>query len=387
MNYVFPEIRTLKQIEVAIHGRPEFIIAERDWGFVANYNVAFVDTFAADGITGLIRRECRGIKFDLDGKIIARPFHKFFNMNERVETQANVLNFNKPFTILNKMDGSMIHPIMWKGDVVWCTKMGPTDVALAPQLYADNHKTARYNDLARDFMAMGTTPIFEWCSRKNRIVLDYPEDMLVLTAVRNNVSGNYLSHDEMVAHGAFYNIPVVDVYGDSFADINSFAETLKDKEDIEGAVIRWDSGHMVKLKALRYLQLHKAKELMASEKDVWKVVLDNKVDDVVGFMEPDEADRLRAFQTELMTKVDEKAEELKWKVIEWADNKGDSKKKFAVKFVNSGKFSGYEKAILFRIWDGHDPRDLVIEALLKATGTGTKLDAIRSLVGLKFETY
>ncbi len=386
MNYEFPEIRTLKQVETAIHGRSEFVIAEREWGIVVNYNVAFVDTFAADGISGLIRRECRGIKFTLNGKILARPYHKFFNVNERPETQMDVLDFNKPFVILDKMDGSMIHPIMWNGDVVYCTKMGPTDVALGAQFFADNHKTARYNDMCREFCKNGFTIIFEWCSRKNRIVLDYPEDMLVLTAIRSNINGLYSPYKWIKAAASHYNIPVVAVYGDSFEDIHSFAETLRNKEDIEGAVIRWVDG-MVKLKCLRYLELHKAKELMASEKDVWKVVLENKVDDVVGFMEPDEADRLRDFQKELMTKVDKKADELKWEVIAWTDNKGDSKKKFAVEFVNSGKFNGYEKAILFRIWDGHDSRDLVIEALLKATGTGTKLDAIRSLVGLKFETY
>jgi hypothetical protein len=36
------------------------------------------------------------------------------------------------------------------------------------------------------------TPIFEWCSRNQRIVVDYPEDMLVLTAVRDNIEGVYI---------------------------------------------------------------------------------------------------------------------------------------------------------------------------------------------------
>ena len=41
----------------------------------------------------LLRRECRGLAFTSDGKIVARRFHKFFNVGERDDTKvsSNVL--------------------------------------------------------------------------------------------------------------------------------------------------------------------------------------------------------------------------------------------------------------------------------------------------------
>ena len=45
MRYEFPEIRHLEDVRAAIEGRDEFIIAERDWGYVVNYMVNVTETF------------------------------------------------------------------------------------------------------------------------------------------------------------------------------------------------------------------------------------------------------------------------------------------------------------------------------------------------------
>lgn len=37
------------------------------------------------------------------------------------------------------------------------------------------------------------TPIFEWCSPRSRIVLDYETDLMVLTGLRSNATGNNAS--------------------------------------------------------------------------------------------------------------------------------------------------------------------------------------------------
>jgi len=49
----------------------------------------------------------------------------------------------------------------------------------------------KYQQFAKWCIENRLTPIFEWCSRKQRIVIDYPEDKLVLLAVRENMSGKY----------------------------------------------------------------------------------------------------------------------------------------------------------------------------------------------------
>ena len=193
MNYKFPLIHTIDDVLPHIKDREEFIVAERDWGTVCNYMVAMPDTFRMDGpddIGGAIRRECRGLLFDKDGRIASRRLHKFHNVGELDETQPHAIDFTKKHRILEKLDGSMISAIMHDGYIRWCTKMGITEVSMqAEEFVARNPK---YNDFARWCIENDLTAIYEWCSRKQRIVIDYPEDSLTLLAVRHNITGEYM---------------------------------------------------------------------------------------------------------------------------------------------------------------------------------------------------
>jgi RNA ligase len=194
MQYNFPEIRTLDDVLPHIEGRSEFIVAEREFGFVVNYMVSMQDTFdmeGSDDIGGAIRRECRGIKFGLDRKIIARPFHKFFNVGERAETQIANLDFSQDHRVLSKEDGSMAHPILHEDKVRWCSKMGLTDVAVSMDRYAAAN--TKYNELALWCINEAITPIFEYVGPDNKIVLQYSEEKMILLAARHNISGEYIS--------------------------------------------------------------------------------------------------------------------------------------------------------------------------------------------------
>jgi hypothetical protein len=70
------------------------------------------------------------------------------------------------------------------------SKMGITDVALQAEEFVGANP--KYLDFASWCISNQLTPLFEWCSRKQKIVIDYPEDKLVLLAVRNNITGEYL---------------------------------------------------------------------------------------------------------------------------------------------------------------------------------------------------
>lgn len=193
MNYKFPEIRTINDVLPHIEGRSEFVVAERDFGTVINYMVSYADTFdmaGPDDLTGAIRRELRGMIFDTKGKIMSRPFHKFFNMGEREETQPHVLDFSKPHTIMTKLDGSMLRPIVMNdGGIRWGTKMGLSEVAEHAEKFIA--KNPKYTEFAEYCVARSLTPIFEYVGPYNKVVLDYQEG-LTLLAIRNNVYGNYL---------------------------------------------------------------------------------------------------------------------------------------------------------------------------------------------------
>ncbi len=201
MDYRWPEIHTLDDVLPSIAGRSEFIVAEREGYTVVNYVVVTSDTFPTPN-TGdpeldrlyAIRRECRGLIFCSEtGRIISRPFQKFFNVGERAETDVNVIDFTQDHIVLHKLDGSFIRPFRTAdGRIRIGTKMGETEVAaqaaeffFARKNYVDAATWACDNDI---------TLIFEWCSLKQKIVISYAEDNLVLLAARKNVSGEYLHY-------------------------------------------------------------------------------------------------------------------------------------------------------------------------------------------------
>lgn len=194
MNYQFPIIRTIDDVLPHVSGRDEFVVAEREGYSVINYVVAMADTFnmtGPDDLGGAIRRECRGLKFAPNGEIAARPFFKFFNVGEREETQAHLIDMSQPHVIMEKMDGSMIHPMVVDGYIRWMTKMGITEVAMQAEEFIA--KNVKYKEFAAWCIKEKLTPIFEWCSPFNQIVLPYENDQLTLLAVRENVSGRFLS--------------------------------------------------------------------------------------------------------------------------------------------------------------------------------------------------
>ena len=390
MFYKFPVIHTLDDVLPAIKDREEFIVAERDWGYVVNYHVNLIDSFPEistrnDEINAAyaMRRECRGIKFGLDRKIIARPFHKFFNVNERPETLDVNIDWNQKFSILHKMDGSMIHPININDEIFWCSKMGLTDVAEQATAFVNNN--TKYVSFAKAMIMRGFTPLFEWCSRSQRIVIDYPEDQLILLAARNMVTGEYLPFHNLQNCAKIYDIPVVDSFDGTFDNIKSFLEDVQARDYEEGYVLRFDNGHALKAKNLWYCQIHKVKEALAFEKDVWRIVLQNDYDDVKAFMSDEDKDRIDRFADDLNKNIVELADKMKWIVIELQDRYGDSRKRFAEAVLKD--YKEYSQ-VLFLVADGKDPEEVIRNYIMKGVNSGPKLETVRHLANnIRWEDY
>jgi RNA ligase len=289
MNYEFPIINNISDVLPAIEGRDEFVVAVKEGYTVINYNVMMADTFDCN-----IRRECRGIIFDTaTGDILRRPFHKFFNVNEREETQDHVVDLSRDHNILEKLDGSMIAPFMVNGEIIWGTKMGATEVAKPVEEFIATHPN--YRRFAELELLRGYTPIFEWCSRKQRIVLDYKEDQLVLTAMRDMKTGKYVSRYLMLLTADLFSIPVVRVFAPQ-TDMKEFIEYVRGMEDLEGFVVRFSDGHMLKLKCDWYVQIHKAKEAILQDRNIVELILDCKLDDVMAHLPAEDRDRLIVFE-------------------------------------------------------------------------------------------
>ena len=420
MFYPFPYIKHIDQVREALHGREEFIITEKAGGFtVANYLVNFEDTFPEIKLNEqgqfatkedelyAIRRECRGLKFNTKTGLVAqRLYHKFFNYGEKAETQlidlADYVSGSNA-KLLEKLDGSMISPIQLEDRIGWTTKMGETEVALLVKNLLDNNP--QYEKLARNCIDTNHTPIFEFCSRKQRIVIDYPEEMLVLTAIRENYSGRYLSITEIQTRldNLGIKIPVVkrlfvhDLIKMSDADsaeqlekdladiksTNGILNIIRQKQNVEGYVLRLDNGHMLKLKADDYVRIHKAKEGLRFEKDVIDLIVNEKIDDIKPVLSGDELKRVNDFETAFWHGFQQSVNLLgdmydKGKVFSDAD-----KKKFATEYVS--KQEQKFRPLLFQMWNGEPgakipekaPHTVLLDVIKKKLGSSTMVEEVR----------
>lgn len=378
MDYQFPHIERIDDVLPAIEGRDEFIVANREWGTVVNYVVSMADTFPdVTNEMDAIRRECRGMLFYPDGRIMSRRLHKFFNVNERDETAAHKVDFGRPHVILEKLDGSMITPVFTDAGVRWGTKMGVTEVSMQAETFVAQHP--EYEQMARMCREQGCTPIFEWCSRKQRIVVDYPTDRLVLIAIRNNVTGGYHDYKNLLLHGAHHGIEVVKAYAGTAANMEHLISETRDSEGIEGWIIRFDDGQMLKVKGDWYVRIHKTKDNLTLEKNVIDLIVNEKMDDVKPFMLDDDRERVEQFEAEFWNGIAYQVElyDRYWASVQAA---GLDRKTYALNWMPTIQANDpFAPQFVFGKFSDKDSRKMILDQIRKNTGTQTKVDSVRYL--------
>lgn len=373
MFYSFPTIKTIDDVLPHLEGRPEFVVADRGDHVIINYAVAFADTFGpVTSVGDAIRRECRGLIFrKSDGRIIRRPFHKFFNVGEKDETQPDVIRAVLDDTSsLEKLDGSMIAPFeVVEGEIRWGTKMGDTDVAkmVLPFLEARPH----YVEFARTAIMSGYTPIFEFCSRQQRIVIDYPVDRLVLTAMRSTIHGRYMPYDKLVQ-----------VAYDSYIEVVGELTFDQAARDVEGVVLRTSEGHMLKMKCDAYVRIHKAKDKISVEKNAVDAILNNEIDDLLPELAPEDQDRLNGLSDAVKAFLQDRSLELVNNVVEDVELFKDRKT-----YALEAQRPQWHKAAVFKLWDAQTPADAykyLYDQLVKSLGKEVNYADFKRIWGFDF---
>ena len=383
MNYQFPIIRTIDDVLPHISGREEFIVAERDFGTVINYVVAMADTFnmypaGYDGplstydLGGAIRRECRGLIFDRDGNLMSRPFHKFFNINERDETQAHVVDMSQPHVIMEKMDGSMIRPILVDGYLRLATKMGVTNVAMDAEAWLAAQDPS-LKEWMRQCVEDSVTPLFEWVSPFNQIVLAYETADLVYLGTRDNATGAYV----MDTSCPFTFVPR---YGSVEGNISDYIARQREAEGREGDIIRFSDGHMLKVKNDWYVRIHKTVDRIVFDRNIVDLIINEEVDDVLPMLPQVQADRVRDFESRFWLSFTDKERYLAM-MDDFVSSSFMSRKDVATEFIPT-LANKTDAQFIFRMLDGQGPRELLLQHIEKSIGTNVKWDACAEWMGM-----
>lgn len=382
MKYEFPYIDHIDQVLEVTKDLDHFICAEKEGGYtIINYVVSDQTTFPPiETIADAIRREARGIVFDTaSGTPISRRYHKFFNVNEKPETDLALIDLDEPHVLLDKLDGSMVTPLPLKDGMRWGTKMGITDTSKQAETFVASRKN--YQRFAQECADVNITPIFEWTSNQNRIVLDYKQDNLVLTAIRENFDGRYQPYIDMVELAYHSDIPVVQAYQGTVEDAQKLIDKIAESEGIEGIVSRWDTGHMAKWKSHWYLDLHRAKDALSSERKLVILILKSELDDLKACLLQEDLDYINDYEVRFHLRVTEIINGL-LNDFQLYKSQGIDRKEFAINHMY--KHDAVQKQWLFCMWDGKDPRKIVLDTISKYTSRDIIFEPIGQFLNLGY---
>ena len=337
----FPIIEILDDVLPAIKDFDEIQVAERDGYTVINYHYQTPETFDQSP-EGLIRCECRGLIFDNAGRLISRPFHKFFNIGERQWTQSHLIDLSRSHLIQEKLDGSMVRPFFLDGTVHFATRAGITDISeQAHRVFCDANYEMRLAWI-RHWMDMAYTPIFEYVSPSNRIVIQYPESQVVFLALRHNRTGEYIESPVP------YPGPIVPVHhqGTVHGGIMEYIESVHASEDREGDVLTFIDGIRYKIKTAWYLELHRLRDEIGIDRLIASRALSGRLDDILVVLPEAEAARVRKVGDDFMRAYRDKIHRIR-QLVEtmhlWIMEHDADRKMVATQFVpqhskRDGKF-------------------------------------------------
>jgi RNA ligase len=207
-----------------------------------------------EGLWNDVTLMCRGLVTDNAGKIVARPFKKFFNIEENRHEPT------KDFEVFEKLDGSLIIVFWYENQWLIASRGSFTSdhVKWADKILSK----AKRNK----FLIPCHTYCFELIHPENRIVVNYGERKeLVATAI-------FDCHGKEIPLEIHKNaIPVVKKYeGLDWKNIKDL-----NWKNSEGFVVRFSNGSRCKIKFEDYIRLHRVMTNI-SEKKIWEALKDGK---------------------------------------------------------------------------------------------------------------
>jgi T4 RnlA family RNA ligase len=251
---------------------------------IFNYRIASYSDFCKDDAL-----ECRGIMFkmydDKPVRLACRPPKKFFNLNENPFTLN--LDHNKIVEFMTKEDGSLISSFLIGDRYELGLKSKASlisEQAVWAMEYLNRLENQEFKDEVHGLTIKGWTVNMEYVAPENRVVLPYQKPELVVLNIRNNETGMTLYHDQVYGcknlrwvHALKFNSLKLE-----------WLESIPKMTDIEGYVIRYDDGLLVKVKTEWYLHLHLTKDSIVIPRRLFGCVIAETTDDLRSLFSNDE---------------------------------------------------------------------------------------------------
>jgi len=303
-----------------------------------------------------IQRELRGIKFNLTtGEVLARPFHKFFNKGEVPNEEPSSLDFK----VYEKLDGSMIHPVITNKGLRLCTKSGITDISLL----AEDLLSTRLNHYLEELLLSKQTPIMEYISPFNIIVIPYKVAELHLLAVRDTITGQYYD----INNYRYLGLPLV-----READIE--IKDIKARIGEEGYVLVYSDGYRLKIKTEDYILKSKFVKGFYTEVNILKLILEGSLDDVREYLLPEQLESIEQYKQQLTLNIEVHSS----KLLDIIDSNKDKSRK-EVSLLIQSRLEKEEHPLFWNLYSNKEVVETYLSFISKHLKS-SKLELIRWLL-------
>lgn len=377
--------KALEHVDEKLHA-----VVDKGDHIVIGYHFMTPETFQdSNGDLCPIRTQFRGICFDKEtGRCIRLPFHKFFNLGEN---NIDPIDWNREFQVMDKLDGSLVAPYRLGGRLIWGTKSGETDMSKEIEAVIESLPNGEsIEEYAYWMTSHLCTPIFEYVSPDNRVVIPYENPDLVLLAVRNNETGKYSEQEYVDSDGVLFNIKTVKYKNYTNINVNDLVENIRNSEDTEGVVVR-QGNNIVKIKSLWYVQLHKNKEYIEQERNVVHLILSDSIDDVLPLLQEDQKTKILSFVQEFWNVMGRFRDSVHIDVNElFHDFK--TRKEAGLSFPNMDIPALY-KTVFFKYFDRQEEftedaaQKEIIEAMQKSLVSIIKYDTFKETNDLNYQKW
>lgn len=274
-----------------------------------------------EGLWDEVTVQCRGLITENNtGKVLVRPFTKFFNYEEVVG--KNVIPLKGDYVyVQEKMDGSLGILFYYEGEWIMATRGSFTS---EQAIRGMEILKERYPVFDRAWL-QEYAYLVELIYPENRIVVDYGKEKITfLSAVLNEGFTGWKSTDETELHWTM-SCSIFAANGIKKSDIvkteqhfnfsDELYKSLKEKNENnkEGFVLRFFPGNFrMKIKFEDYVRLHKIMTNISTTA-VWEVLSNGgTMDDLLKDVPDEFYDKIREYENKLVGQHDTLMNEYQW---------------------------------------------------------------------------
>jgi T4 RnlA family RNA ligase len=206
--------------------------------------------------------DARGLILDSSGNVIARPYKKFFNYKElegRDDLPEHIRQLSEwedgEYEVQEKVDGSLIMVFGYQDELVFASSGSfiSEHAELAKELFEKQFNDEQKSRIRKAIFVRNTCFLFELVSPRYQIVIHYDDERLILHDVIENENGKFSVRSTRFFANAL-EIPMVKKYDFSKEELEKAQTELK---DVEGFVVKFKSGKMLKIKTEDYFEKSK----------------------------------------------------------------------------------------------------------------------------------